>query len=97
MKYWSYPKKIAQYDLTGNIIKVWKNTKTASDELGIAFSSITDCCSGNRKRAGRYIFRYIINNELYVKIDGLFIIGQYTLDGKFIKVWDFVSDIEDEL
>lgn len=97
MKYWSYPKKIAQYDLTGNIIKVWKNTKTASDELGISFSSITDCCSGNKKRAGRYVFRYIINNELHVKIDGLFIIGQYSLDGKFIKVWDFVSDIEDEL
>ena len=32
-----------------------------------------------------------------VKIDGLFIIGQYSLDGKFIKVWDFASDIEDEL
>lgn len=97
MKYLSYPKKIAQYDLTGNIIKVWKNTKTASDALGINFSRITDCCRGNTKRAGKYIFRYIINNKLICKIDGLFIIGQYSLDGILIKTWNFASEIEKEL
>lgn len=98
MKYWSYPKKITQYDLTGNIIKVWKNTKTASDELGIPSSTIAGCCSGRTKRAGEYIFRRIINNKLKHKInDGLFMIGQYNLDGTFIRSWNFADDIEREL
>lgn len=97
IKYWFYPKKIAQYDLTGNIIKVWKNTKTVSDELNITFSRITECCRGKTKKCGKYIFRYIVNNKLQHKIDGLFIIGQYSLNGKFIKAWNFASDIENEL
>lgn len=98
MKYWSYPKKIAQYDLTGNIIKVWKNTKTASEELGITFSRITDCCNGNTKRAGDFIFRHIVNNFLQYKIEtNLFIIGQYDLEGNFIRTWNFIKDIEYEL
>lgn len=97
MKYWSYPKKIAQYDLTGNIVKVWKNTKTASDKLDIGFSRITDCCRGNTKRAGKYIFRYIIDNKLVNRIDGLFIIGQYSTNGDFIRTWDLASEIEEEL
>lgn len=97
MEYWSYPKKIAQYDLTGNIIKVWKNTKSASESLHITYSRIVDCCCGKTKRANRYIFRYIVKNELQHKIDGLFMIGQYSLSDEFIKIWDFASDIEAEL
>ena len=97
MKYWHYPKKVAQYDLTGNIINIWKDTRSASDELKITFSRITECCQGKTKRAGKYIFKYIIQNKLEYKIEGLYIIGQYSLDGKFIKVWNFSSEIEDSL
>lgn len=97
MKYWNYPKKIAQYDLTGNILKIWKNTKTASEELNITFSRITDCCRGKTKRAGTYIFRYIIDNKIIYKIEGLYMFGQYSLDGNFIKLWNSTREIENEL
>ena len=97
MKYWNYPKKIAQYDLTGNILKIWKNTKTASEELNITFSRITDCCRGKTKRAGIYIFRYIIDNKIIYKIEGLYMFGQYSLDGNFIKLWNSTHEIENEL
>lgn len=95
MKYWRFPNKIAQYDLTGNILKIWKNIQTAANELHMPVSSITGCCSGRTKRAGKYIFKHIIDNKFEHKIDGLHMIGQYSLDGEFIKLWSLASEIEE--
>ena len=97
MKYWSNPKKVAQYDLTGNVIKIWKNNREASKALDVQESGITQCCQGKRKRVGKYIFRYIKDNKLVAKIDGVGMIAQYTLNGDFIRLWNFVSQIENEL
>ena len=37
-------RKIVQYDLDGNLIRIWEYIKQASDELGIARQSINRCC-----------------------------------------------------
>ena len=37
-------KKVAQYDLNGNLIKIWDYIKQASDELGFSRQSINNCC-----------------------------------------------------
>lgn len=51
-------KKIIQYDLSGNLIKVWDYIKQASEELLINKSGIINCCRGKNKTAGGYIWRY---------------------------------------
>ena len=52
-------KKIAQYDLDGNLIKIWDCIKQASDELGIGRYGISDCCRHKQKTSGGFVWRYI--------------------------------------
>ena len=56
--------KVAQYNLNGNLIKVWNYIKQATNELGINHATISGCCRGKYKTAGGFIWRYIedINN-----------------------------------
>lgn len=52
-------KKINQYDLNGNFIKLWHSTMDIERELKIDHSSISSCCKYERyKTAGGYIWRY---------------------------------------
>lgn len=50
--------KVAQYDLSGNFIRIWDYIKQASTELHIDSSSITKCCKGKLNKVGGFIWRY---------------------------------------
>ena len=52
-------KKVGQYDINNNIIKVWSSITEASKKLKIDDSCICDCCRGNLKTAGGYVWRYV--------------------------------------
>ncbi len=43
-------RKVAQYDLEGNLIRIWDYIKQAAMELNISRSSISECCSSKYKR-----------------------------------------------
>lgn len=58
-----YYHPIDQYDLNGNFIKKWDNTKTASTCLGISSSAITHCLSGKYKKSGGYMWKKHIIQE----------------------------------
>lgn len=54
-------KKIIQYDLDMNKLKVWNNTNEIADYLNITLnktSSILSCCKQNQKTAFGYIWKY---------------------------------------
>ena len=51
-------KKVIQYDLQGNLIKVWKSTMDIERTLGIKNTNVSSVCLGKSKTAGGYIFRY---------------------------------------
>ena len=51
-------KRVAQYDLNGNIIKIWDYAKQAEEELGINHCNISMCCKCKRKSAGGFIWKY---------------------------------------
>lgn len=55
-KYNKLSKEILQYDLQGNFIKKWESITSAQQDLKI--SNISSVCSGERKKAGGYIWRY---------------------------------------
>ena len=50
--------KIVQYDLNGNLIKVWNGIIDVEEELGINNGNISECCRGKRKSAGGFIWKY---------------------------------------
>lgn len=51
-------KRVIQYDLSGNLIKVWDYIKQASEELGIHKECIAACCRGEQKTAGGYYWEF---------------------------------------
>ena len=50
-------KPVSQYDLQGNLVKVWPSRKLASDTLNVARSSITENCNGTRRSAGGWVWK----------------------------------------
>ena len=54
----SYKKPIEQCDLQGNLIKRWDSSIDAEKGLGLWSSHIRNCCRGEGKTCGGYIWRY---------------------------------------
>ena len=51
-------KPVLQFDLSEKLIWRWDLIQQASEDLKICRSSISECCSGKRKTAGGYIWKY---------------------------------------
>ena len=49
--------KVIQLDLNDNILNVFKSMRQAERETGIVATSISACCNGKRKSAGRFKWR----------------------------------------
>jgi group I intron endonuclease len=49
----SFGKKVIQSDLKGNFIKEWNSGKQASQELGLSYTAINNCCRNNSKNLSR--------------------------------------------
>lgn len=52
-------KKVVQMNLNGEIIAVFLSQREASEKTGTCRSSITRCCTGDRKTAGGYRWKYL--------------------------------------
>lgn len=48
-------KSVCQYNLNGNLIKIWKSMAEAGRSLGIFKANISACCKGKAKSAGGFI------------------------------------------
>lgn len=66
MKQYDYSKnykKVCQYDLNGNLLKIFDSIKEAKQSLGINYSTqIINVCRGNQKTGHRFIWKYF-NDE----------------------------------
>lgn len=51
-------KKVIQYDLNGNFIKIWNSATEVKQELKIHNGDIGKCCKGKHKTAGGYKWKY---------------------------------------
>lgn len=51
-------KKVNQYDLKGDFIKCWSSQSEVERCLGIFQANIYKVCSGKRKQAGGYLWKY---------------------------------------
>jgi hypothetical protein len=50
--------KVHQFDLNLNVINTYESIKDAENATKIAKSSISKCCKGTLKTAGKYIWKY---------------------------------------
>lgn len=91
-------KKIEQYNLKGEFIKTWNDI---TEIIGFNKNNVRECCKGNVKTAGGFIWKYgdnkdigIENLEDYLKIykqSKIKKVIQYTIDGDYITTWDCAS------
>lgn len=51
-------RKVMQFDLDGNLIKVWDSIKSAANELNLKSPNIIACCNNKQKTCGKYEWRY---------------------------------------
>lgn len=51
-------KKVCQYNLNGDLIKIWDYIREASKELNIRESNISQCLVGKQKTAGGFKWKY---------------------------------------
>lgn len=51
-------KKVYQYDLDGNLIKVWENAYEIKRELNYSQSEINKCCLNKKDKAYNYMWKY---------------------------------------
>ena len=51
--------KIIAYNKNGDILKTFDSLKSASKELNILRTSISNCLTGRSKSAGKYIWKYV--------------------------------------
>lgn len=51
-------KKVEQYSLDGDFIKLWDSAQDASNKLGISINSIRRCAAGIHKNSNGFIWKY---------------------------------------
>lgn len=56
---YSLAKPVGQYDLGGNLIKIWKSAAETERTLGYPGSNIAACCRGKYKQSHGFIWKYV--------------------------------------
>lgn len=89
--------RIAQYSLSGALIKVWNNIEEVASSLNVSRESIAGCCRGKSISAHKYLWRYVngyVNSVIPSKkrrIDSKAVL-QYTTEGIFINEYPSLVD-----
>lgn len=86
---------VIQYDLNNNFIKEWDSITEAHEALGINRSKIGSVCRGIRKHTGGFIWKYKHEKDKEEKLTRKIV--QKDLFGNFVKIWNSLSQIENEL
>ena len=97
-------RKVKQYDLQGNLLKIWDCMSDAARALGISNHNIYSCCKGHRKTSGGFIWRYFedeLTNEYLALCNATpydihfkKCVAQYSLSGNLICVFESMAEAE---
>lgn len=95
-------RKVKQYNLQGNLIKVWDCMREAGRELRINYHNIYSCCQNNRRTAGKFIWRYFEDditdeylawcNKVPLDINSKKCVAQYSLSGELVCVFESIAE-----
>lgn len=89
--------RIAQYSLSGTLIKIWNNIEEVASFLNVSRESIAGCCRGKSVSAHKYLWRYVnsyVDSTIPPKkrrIDSKAVL-QYTTEGIFVREFPSLVD-----
>ena len=103
IRYKGANKKIIQYDLKGEYIKIWDSIIEAAKYYKLTVTSISYCLNGRCKNSGGFQWKFYsenfplniesCENNCHRKVK----IIQYDLEGNYIKTWNSIKEIKNIL
>lgn len=89
-------KTVYQFDLSGNLIKVWKSASNAASELHFVVQAIINCC--NKKTRSSYGFFWSYKKRFeYLPYNKNVSVASYLDDGTFVKSFDSLMNAANEI
>lgn len=93
--------QVEQYNLDGQLLKIYNSAQEASNITGIEHSSICACCREEQLYAGNYQWKYSSSNKIIVpiKISQISIqrkVNQYDLKGNFLAEYNSLADAQEK-
>jgi len=100
----SLPKRISQYDLQMNLIKLWDSAYEIGKDGNFDHTSVTMVCKFERKTSGGFIWRYTDNynkeqfendkkiNHNYKAIKNRRKVGKYNKYGKLLNTYESIHE-----
>jgi len=87
-------KTVYQFDMQGNLLKVWKSTSEAAkmfSNYGSAKTTIHECCKGERKQGFGYYWSFKNKFEYRPKLE-ILAVARYTDDGIFVESYSSITE-----
>lgn len=88
-------KKVYQYSLDGELIKIWNSVKECT-ENGFQGTHVSGCCLGKGKTHKNFIWSYkplkTINKSDYISSVAPKKVYQYTLKKELVKIWNSIYE-----
>lgn len=93
---------VVQYSLDGKLIKRWNYASEAANELEINPDQIYKCCREKAKSAGGFLWAFAKDEKAFLKKynrseSRYKVVYQFDKEGKLIKKWNSVDEIESQL
>jgi hypothetical protein len=90
--------EVAQYDLRGNLLRVWKSANDCRRELGFDNSAIAKCCNGEIESSCGFMWKYVYEEAeqsipAYISGNKKKIIQCYK-NGITVKAWNGIREAE---
>jgi len=90
-------KKINQYKLDGTFLRTWDAIIIASQELNLSYKTIQNCVKELKPTCGGFMWKdYTKFSDCKdisrFKDNSLRSVNQYSLEGKFIKIWNSITE-----
>lgn len=88
------PKTVSQYSIDGIKLKTFNSAFDAGKYIGKDSKQIMDVCSGNKKSAFGYVWRYDEDdfNKYDSKSNAEVKVNQYTKSGKYIRTYNSIKE-----
>lgn len=93
---------VVQYSLDGKLIRHWNYASEAANGLEINPDQIYKCCRGKAKSAGGFLWAFAKDEKAFLKKynrseSRYKVVYQFDKEGKLIKKWNSVDEIETQL
>ena len=88
-------RKVKQYDLNGNLLKIWEKISDICEAFNTNSANISDCCNKKKKTHLGYIWRYSEDLEPIItpRNKKLFVVLVYDLNGNFVEEISGMSNV----